>query len=188
MAETTPFRPFENLIDQGHALSLLREAVAGADDGELFLERRRSEVMAYDDGRLRTASYDASEGFGLRAVRGETAGYAHSTEISEKSLKRAVETARLAVGDGGGTMAAPPPATNRKLYSDENPMSDASFPVKVETLAEIDAFARGLDSRVVQVSATLAASLQEVVILRPEGHAVSDVRPMTRLRLPFSVA
>ena len=187
MAESMEFRPFETLVDQDTALGLLREAVAGADDGELFLERRRSEVMSFDDGRLRTASYNASEGFGLRAVRGETAGYAHSTEISERSLKRAVETARLAVGAGGGTLADAPQATNRKLYGDADPMADAEFPVKVETLAEIDAFARGLDSRVVQVSATIAASLQEVAILRPEGHVVTDIRPMTRLNVSVIV-
>ncbi|WP_413718076.1 metalloprotease TldD [Silicimonas sp. MF1-12-2] len=187
MAETTSFRPFETLVDQDTALGLLREAVAGADDGELFLERRRSEVMSFDDGRLRTASYDASEGFGLRAVRGETAGYAHSTEISERSLRRAVETARLAVGAGGGTLADAPQATNLKLYGDADPMADAEFPVKVETLSEIDAFARALDSRVVQVSATIAASLQEVAILRPEGHVVTDIRPMTRLNVSVIV-
>lgn len=187
MAETADFRPFETLLDQETALSVLREALAGADDGELFLERRRSEVMSFDDGRLRTASYDASEGFGLRAVRGETAGYAHSTEISERALRRAAETARLAVGDGGGTLAEPPQATNRKLYGDTDPMADAEFPVKVETLAEIDAFARQLDSRVVQVSATIAASLQEVAILRPEGHVVTDTRPMTRLNVSVIV-
>ena len=187
MAETAPFRPFETLLDEETALSLLREATAGADDGELFLERRRSEVMSFDDGRLRTASYDASEGFGLRAVRGETAGYAHSTEISERSLKRAVATARLAVRAGGGTLADAPQATNRKLYGDADPMADAEFPVKVETLSEIDAFARGLDSRVVQVSATIAAALQEVVILRPEGRVVSDIRPMTRLNVSVIV-
>ncbi|RZW04037.1 MAG: metalloprotease TldD [Rhodobacteraceae bacterium] len=187
MADATSFRPFETLIEQDTALGILRDAVAGADDGELFLERRRSEVMSFDDGRLRTASYDASEGFGLRAVCGETAGYAHSTEISEKSLRRASETARLAVGDGGGTLADAPRATNRKLYGDADPMEDAEFPVKVETLAEIDAFARGLDKRVFQVSATLAASLQEVAILRPEGHVVTDTRPMTRLNVSVIV-
>ena len=165
MTTDTPFRPFEDRLDQETALALLKDAVVGADDGELFLERRRSEMLAWDDGRVRNASYDASEGFGLRAVRGETAGYAHSTEMTEHALRRAVETARLAVGAGGGTLAAPPPATNQKLYSDDNPMADATFSVKVETLAEIDAFARGLDSRVVQVSTSLAASLQEVVIL-----------------------
>ena len=187
MPTAAPFRPFETLLDEGQALNLLREAVAGADDGELFIERRRSEMIAFDDGHVRTASYDASEGFGLRAVRGETAGYAHSTEVSEQALKRAVETARLAVGDGGGTLADAPQATNQKLYGDDDPMADAEFPVKIETLSEIDAFARALDKRVVQVSATLAASLQDVVILRPEGHSVTDTRPMTRLNVSVIV-
>lgn len=181
------FRPFETALEQDSALSLLREATTGADDGELFLERRRSEVIAFDDGRIKNASYDASEGFGLRAVRGETAGYAHSTEISENALRRAVQTARLAVGDGGGTIAAAPQLTNARLYTDEDPMADAAFPVKVDTLREIDAFARGLDARVVQVSATLAASLQEVYILRPDGTLVSDTRPMSRLNVSVIV-
>ena len=187
MTAQTPFRPFDSLLDEKTALTLLRQAVQGADDGELFLERRRSEMLSFDDGRVRNASYDASEGFGLRAVRGETAGYAHSTEISENALKRAVETARLAVGNGGGTLADAPQATNQKLYGDTDPMADAAFPVKIDTLKEIDAYARALDSRVVQVSASLAASLQEVVILRPEGHSVTDTRPMTRLNVSVIV-
>ena len=181
------FAPFETHLDPEAALAILRAAVAGADDGELFLERRRSEALVFDDGRLRNASYDASEGFGLRAVRGEVAGYAHSTEISEAALKRAAETARLAVGDGGGVMAPAPAGTNRKLYSDSDPMLDATFGLKVETLREIDAFARALDPRVVQVSATIAASLQEVFILRPEGGLVSDIRPMTRMNISVIV-
>ncbi|HHS89530.1 MAG TPA: metalloprotease TldD [Rhodobacteraceae bacterium] len=181
------YRPFDTLLDRDRALALLREATAGADDGELFIERRRSEILVFDDGRIKTASYDASEGFGLRAVRGETAGYAHSTEVSENALKRAVATARLAVGDGGGTIAQAPQATNRRLYSDSDPISESEFSVKVEVLREIDAFLRDLDSRVVQVSASIAASMQEVEILRPEGTQVSDARPMTRLSISVIV-
>jgi TldD protein len=184
---SAPFTPFEADLDRETALSVLREAVAGADDGELFLERRRSEALVFDDGRLKTASYDAAEGFGLRAVRGEVAGYAHSTELSEASLRRAAETARLAVGDGGGTWADAPQASNTRLYTDEDPIAGQSFPVKIDTLREIDAYARGLDSRVVQVSATIAASIQEVEILRPEGHSVRDVRPMTRVNVSVIV-
>ncbi|SDF58186.1 metalloprotease TldD [Sulfitobacter delicatus] len=181
------FTPFEADLDRETALSVLRDAVAGADDGELFLERRRSEALVFDDGRLKTASYDAAEGFGLRAVRGEVAGYAHSTELSEASLRRAAETARLAVGDGGGTWADAPQASNTRLYTDEDPIAGQSFPVKIDTLREIDAYARALDSRVVQVSATIAASIQEVEILRPEGHSVRDVRPMTRVNVSVIV-
>jgi TldD protein len=153
-----PFRPFETHLDDAAALKLLREATDGAEDGELFLERRRSEALVFDDGRVKTASYDAAEGFGLRAVKGDVAGYAHSTEISEAALRRAGETARLAVGDGGGTLADGPAGTNAKLYTDADPMAGATFAVKLDTLREIDAFARALDPRVVQVSASLAAS------------------------------
>lgn len=178
-----PFRPFETHLDEGTALRILRAATAGAEDGELFLERRRSEGIVLDDGRVKTASYDASEGFGLRAVRGDVAGYAHSTEISERALIRAADTARLAVGDGGGTLAPPPPGTNRRLYSDADPLEDAAFAVKIDTLREIDAYLRGLDPRVVQVSATISASHQEITILRPEGGSVSDTRPMARINI-----
>lgn len=182
-----PFAPLETKVGRDDALAILRAATAGADDGELFFERRRSEGLVYDDGRLKTASYDASEGFGLRAVRGEVAGYAHSTEISEAALRRAAETARLAVGDGGGTLADGPQATNRHLYTSDDPIAGASFPVKLETLKDVDAFVRALDSRVVQVSASLAASIQEIEILRPDGLSVRDVRPMTRLNVSVIV-
>lgn len=181
------FSPFSGQLDRETALATLRDAVAGADDGELFFERRRSEALMFDDGRLKTASYDASEGFGLRAVRGEVTGYAHSTEISERALRRAAETARLAVAEGGGKLADAPLATNRRLYTDADPIAGAAFPVKVETLREIDDFLRGLDARVVQVSASIAASIQEVEILRPEGLSTRDTRPMTRINISVIV-
>ena len=93
------FAPFETTLDRDESLAILRDATAGADDGELFVERSRSEVLVYDDARLKTASYDASEGFGLRAVCGEVTGYAHATELSVAALRRASETARRAVGE-----------------------------------------------------------------------------------------
>ncbi|MEM9975366.1 MAG: metalloprotease TldD [Pseudomonadota bacterium] len=187
MTDQSPFRPFNSNLDEGRALAQLRAATEGAEDGELFIERRRSEALVFDDGRLKTASFDASEGFGLRAVNGDTAGYAHSTDLSDAGLQRAVATARLAVGAGGGVLADGPPATNRRLYTDADPMADAEFGAKVDTLREIDAYARELDPRVVQVSATVAASLQEVEILRPDGRILRDVRPMARVNVSLIV-
>ena len=96
------FRPFETSLDQEVALRLLRATLTGAEDGELFLERKRSEALVFDDGRIKTASYDASEGFGLRAVLGEVSAYAHATELSEAALSRASDTARMAIRQSGG--------------------------------------------------------------------------------------
>lgn len=182
-----PFRPFEAALDRDKTLGILQDTAAGADDCELFLERNRAEILVLDDRRIKNASYNTREGFGLRAVRGETAGYGHSSEISERSLKRAAETARLAIGDGGGTAAFPPPSTNRKLYTDSDPVAASGFPAKVKLLKTVDAFVRDLDHRVVQASATLAASLQEVEILRHDGVSVSDVRPMSRMNVSVIV-
>ena len=77
------------------AREILSQALAGADDGELFVERSESESFLFDDGRLKSAAYDSGEGFGLRVVAGETAGYAHAAEISEAALKRAAGSAAL---------------------------------------------------------------------------------------------
>ncbi|TYO88176.1 metalloprotease TldD [Oceanicella actignis] len=189
MTSEDRFRPFESALDPDRALAILREATAGAEDGELFVERRRSESLVFDDGRLRTASYDAGEGFGLRAVCGEVAGYAHSTEISERALRRAAQTARLAARGGGASVAldAPPPATNRRLYGDRDPLEGVAFERRIEALAQIDAYARARDPRVVQVTASLAASMQEVEILRPEGLRLRDARPLARMNVTVIV-
>jgi TldD protein len=181
------FRPFETDLDQQQSLAILREAVAGGEDGELFLERSRSEMLAFDDGRLRNASYDSGAGFGLRAVAGGTAGYAHASELSEAALRRAAETARLAARDGGGVMAPPPPGTNRSLYDAVDPVSEHPLALKIDLLKEIDAYLRDKDPRVVQVSAVLSGAVQEVEILRPEGGSMRDHRPMSRLNISVIV-
>ncbi|MBR3371569.1 MAG: metalloprotease TldD [Rhodobacteraceae bacterium] len=183
----TDFRPFDTMLDEAQALRVLQDATAGADDGELFLERRISESIVLDDQRIKSASYNAAEGFGLRAVHGEVTGYAHSTHMTMDALRRAAQTARLAVSDGGGVMADAPSPTNQRLYTDADPIAGATFAVKLDLLREIDDFLRALDARVVQVSVSMAASLQQVEILRPEGMRLRDTRPMSRLNISVIV-
>ncbi|AUH32523.1 metalloprotease TldD [Paracoccus tegillarcae] len=182
-----PFAPFDEHLDRDAALSVLQGAVAGADDGELFLERSTAETLVFDDGRLRNSGYTVQQGFGLRAVRGEVTGYAHSTDISQQALTRAAETARLAVGEGGGVLAAPPAPRGPDLYAAIDPAGDIPIARRIQTLREIDAYARAADPRVVQVTVSIATSLQEVAILRPEGGLVTDFRPMARLNVAVIV-
>ncbi|MCG6112088.1 MAG: metalloprotease TldD [Paracoccus sp.] len=181
------FDPFSTDLDRDRALRVLRDAVAGADDGELFLERSQSESLVFDDGRLRNSSFMAGRGFGLRAVLGEVTGYAHSTEITEASLRRAAETARLAVGRGGGTAALASPMRPVSLYPAIDPAEGIPVARRIALLREIDAFARALDPRVVQVTVSMGSSLQEIAILRPEGGLATDIRPMARLNVAVIV-
>ncbi len=169
------------------ALQSLQTALAGADDGELFLERSESEMLVFDDGRLKSASYDATEGFGLRVVAGEKAGYAHSSEISAASIQRAALSAAHVKQGYEGVAAEGPRQTNRKLYGEDDPLSTPGFGDKVALLQEIDAFARARDPRVVQVSASVAGERRVVEILRADGRLLRDVRPLARVNVSVTV-
>src|SRR3569833_4558584 len=81
-------------MDRGRVQGTVAEALKDADDGELFLEYRQSESFAFDDGRLKAATFDTLQGFGLRAVSGEATGYAHASELSEDAITRAADTVR----------------------------------------------------------------------------------------------
>src|SRR5256885_3460400 len=107
-------------MDSRRVEKLVGEALAGMDDGELFLEYSQAESVALDDGRIKAASFDTSQGFGLRAVSGEAAGYAHASELSEAAIRRAGETVRAVKTGHAGSFQAAPIGTNRSLYTEDN--------------------------------------------------------------------
>ncbi len=171
-------------LDPETAVRLTREALVGCEDGELFLQVAASESFAFDDGRLKVATFDTSRGFGLRGVMGETSAYAHANELSEQAIRRAGETIAVVRSGHGGTAALQPPRrTNQALYTDADPLSAVPFAAKVTLLQRIDAAARARDSRVVQVSASLAGSWSLVNIIRADGSRARDVRPLVRLSI-----
>src|SRR3990172_327474 len=111
-------------LDRDSARRHIAHGLAGADDGELFLEYRQSEMLVYDNGRLKQATYDTAQGFGLRAVKDEAVGYAHATDMSEAALARAAEAVRAVKGGHSGQYAEPPGRSNAKLYGDDNPLTE----------------------------------------------------------------
>jgi TldD protein len=175
-------------MDRGRVERIVGEALAGMDDGELYLEWSQSESLAFDDGRIKSASFDQSQGFGLRAIAGEACGYAHGSDLSEEAIRRAGRTVGAVKTGQGGTLAPPPPGSNRQLYTESNPLGGYDFAAKAKLLAEIDAYARGRDPRVRQVSASLSGEWQAVQILRPDGLRVADIRPLVRVNVSIVVA
>src|SRR5215831_5427728 len=170
-------------LDRGDVRRHLARGLEGADDGELYLEYAQSEMLVFDNGRLKQATYNTDQGFGLRAVKDEAVGYAHSSDLSEAALARAAEAVRAVKGGYGGAYAEPPGRTNVRLYGDDNPLGAPAFETKVRLLEEIDAYARAKDPRVRQVTASVAASWQVIEILRADGEAFRDVRPLVRVNV-----
>ena len=169
-------------LDRGAVENLVADALVGSDDGELFLEETHSEMMLFDDGRMKSASYDNSSGFGLRAIAGEAHGYAHSGEMTIDAMRRAGATVSAVTNGYGGQLALPPrTGTNRALYTSKNPLEATPFGDKVTLMQEIDAYARQADPLVKQVTVSLGTSWQAMRVMRPDGYQVADIRPLVRI-------
>ena len=168
-------------LTSGSINSIVNDSLHKADDGELFLEYRESESFVFDDQKLKSASFDVSKGFGLRAIAGEATGYAHSSDIDAKSLKKASDTVSFITKNNNGSFNSNFTRTNKKLYTDLNPVNSVNFENKIKTLEEIDRYARARNPLVKQVSSSLSGEWQVVRIYRPDGVFVEDIRPLVRL-------
>ena len=167
----------------------VESALSGMDDGELYLEYCQSESLSFDDGRMRNANFDTTQGFGLRTVLGEATGFAHASELSEAAIARAANTVRAVnYGQSGSVDLSPAPfGSNRALYMESNPLGEIEFGEKVKILEAIDAYLRKKDSHVKQVSASIAGEWQVVHIIRADGRLASDIRPLVRLNVSVVV-
>jgi TldD protein len=174
-------------MEQDTVQRLVEQSLDGMDDGELFLQYSLSEALSFDDGKLKSASFDTAQGFGLRAISGDVTGFAHSGELSEAAIRRAGETVKAVRQGSGGTLAEAPRGTNRALYTDANPLNAVPFETKVKLLAEIDAYARSKDPRVRQVMCSLMGEWSAVQIIRADGIRVGDIRPLVRLNVAVVV-
>jgi TldD protein len=181
------FERADATLDRVVAERTMGDTLTRSDDGELFLEYRESEQISLDDGRIRSAGFDTSLGFGLRAVAGEATGYAHAGELSEAALERAAASVAAIATGHSGVFTEPPRATNARLYTDDNPLTAVDFPARTALLSEIDAYARGKDPRVKQVMASLGGSWQAVQIVRPDRTRVADLRPLVRFNVSVVV-
>jgi TldD protein len=176
-------------LDRRNTEALVDATLSGCDDGELFLEYCQSESLALEDSRLKSASFDTSQGFGLRALAGEAGVYAHSSILSDSALRQSASTVRaVRQGDSGTAALHLPKPHAAPLYRGLNPLEEIVFPAKVALLQQIDAYARSKDSRVVQVMASLSGEWQAVHILRADGQHLGDIRPLVRLNVSVVVS
>ena len=166
---------------------IINESLRKADDGELFLEFRQSESFIFDDKKIKNASTSVDKGFGLRSIKDETSAYSHSSEINEKNIEIAGKTVQSILSTSSKSKIVDPIRTNKKHYSEINPLNGFATVEKTKLLKSIDNYARKLDRRVKQVSASLSGEWQAIHILRKSGCHCGDIRPLVRLNISITV-
>jgi TldD protein len=153
----------------------------GGDFAEVFAEDARSASARLDDGRVEEVTSGRSRGAGIRVVVGETTGFAHTADLSERGLMAAAEAASaVARRAGGGTAvvevsAVPEARPTAAVLPESIPKAR-----KVELLTRADAAARGEGSSVRQVTATYADSRRRILVANSDGLLAADDQVKTR--------
>jgi TldD protein len=174
----------ERRLDKVFGL-LMGHAVDAAD---LYFQLSREESWALEDGIVKEGSASIEEGVGVRAMAGEKTGFAYSDEIVLPALEEASRAARaIAVQSPGRQTAAWNPTSGHRLYLPVDPLVTLEDEAKVAWLVRVDRETRAMDTRVVQVMASVHAVHEIVLIASSDGRMAADVRPLVRFNVSVIV-
>ena len=173
-------RDLTRIMDQ-----LLRTDIDAAD---LYFQRSRLESWVLDDGIIKEGSHSIEQGAGLRAISGEKTGFAYTDDLHVPDLLKAADAARsIARAGQAGSIAVTRQRPARPLYPAINPLDSLAENDKIELLRRADAEARAQDPRVQQVTCSLVAAHDVVLVTTSDGELVGDVRPLVRMNVQVIV-
>jgi TldD protein len=168
---------------------IIQDSLLNMDEGELFLEYSQSEAIIFDDGRVKTATYDSSKGFGLRGIIADADSYAYSSILTIDELSNAANIVRSLGSNANNKIAlnTVSPKIITPLYATDNPVLEGSFASKIELLSEIDQYIRAKSQLIKQVSCSLSGEWQAICIINKDGNISHDIRPLVRLSISVVV-
>jgi len=169
-------------LDEGLLTRLLERALErGGDYADVFAESSRSQVLRWEEGRVKEADLDLQRGVGVRVLSGEKTGYAYSDVLTEDALLAAAATAAHIAAGGGAPAPAPRVAPGLPdRYPDRRPLADADLAEKVALLEGLEAVAAA-EPEVERHLASYAETVQEVLVATSDGVLARDRRPLLRL-------
>ena len=157
----------------------------GADFAEVYVEDKRSTSAGLDDGKIEQVTSGRDRGAGIRVIRGETTGFAYTSDLTERGLSAAADAAAAAASQGGAgvrTVALTPSPEHRPELVRLDP-SDVPKARKVELLNRVDEAARSAGAEIVQVSAGYGDSRKRVLVANTDGVLTDDDITRTLLRV-----
>ena len=165
------------MLDAGRA--------TGAEFAEVFVEDKRSTSAGLDDGRVEQVTSGRTRGAGIRVVAGETTGFAHTSDLSERGLVAAAQAAAAAARQGGGGVrsVALGPLVEHPVNDVRIDPREVAKARKVELLQRADEAARAVDGAVVQVSAGYGDSVRQILVANSDGVLAVDRQVRTLFRI-----
>ncbi len=167
---------------------LYQLAGTNIDYADLYFQSSYTEFWGLEDGIIKSGSFDIDRGVGVRAVSGEKTGFAYADDIVMPALLQASRAARsIATLGGEQAVSAWRKEPSHNLYLPSNPLHSLSDQEKVTLLQRVDHYIRKKETRIVQVSASIAGEHESILVMASDGHMAADVRPLVRFNISLIV-
>ncbi len=179
-------KPLQPLVEADVLARVLSKGRStGAEFAEIYIEDKHSTSAGLDDGKVEQVTSGRDRGAGIRVVAGETTGFAHTSDLSERGLLVAALAAAEAAkqGDGGVHKIGLRPLLRHPVNTVRIAPDEVAKARKVEMLMRVDAAARSVDGSVVQVSAGYGDSMKRILIANSEGVFSADDQVRTLFRV-----
>mgnify|MGYP001826482218 CR=1 FL=1 len=158
------------------------------DAADMYFQYSRLESWVLDDGIIKEGNHSIEQGAGLRAMSGDKTGFAYTDDLVLPQLLEAADAARAIARAGqNGREMITARGDVPQLYAAVNPLESLSEQEKLELLRKLDAAARATDPRVQQVTVSLVAVHDTVLVINDQGQLAGDVRPLVRLNVSVIV-
>ncbi|MDZ4141782.1 MAG: metalloprotease TldD [Methylotenera sp.] len=154
------------------------------DYADLYFQYSRSESWGLEEGQVKSGNFSIDQGVGVRAVSGEKTAFAYSDDITLSALQEAAKATKAIASLGAEqTSSSVVKRQTPQLYLPQDPIASLSAESKVKLLERLESFARTLDTRITQVTASIAGEYEVVMVARHDGVMAADVRPLVRLSI-----
>ncbi len=170
------------VIDRALADALKR----GGDFADIFVERKSTDNLKLEDGKIETFTAGHDAGAGLRVISGASTYYVYTDILTPASVLEAAAALAEAVGAPSGAepqnVVIPLSGlSSRNANPAEIEPSKVGQDAKADIARRADKVAREAGSEIIQATVSLADSVQEVVVASSDGVYAADKRFLTRI-------
>ena len=158
------------------------------DYSDIYFQYSKNEFWSLEDGVVKNGSFSIDQGVGLRSISGEQTAFTYSDDISNSSIKAAVQAIKSMESNGNSAAyQIPKNKQSSQKYTQNDPIESINNLEKIKILESIDSIAKRISPLVTRVSASLASSFDVVLIQNHFGKLVEDIRPLVRLSVSVIV-
>ncbi len=172
------------LTEQDVADTLSSIATRQIDYADIYFQSSWHESLVLEDRIIKDGSFNIDCGVGVRAVTGEKTGFAYADQIQLDGLKQSAVAARGIAQQGqNGQVHAFKRSDNQAYYAAVNPLASWEKEQKTALLKELDAYIRTKEPLVTEVSVSLSAVHEQMLVAATDGTYAGDIRPLVRLSI-----